>query len=131
MISTSCEVGCGGLVLTFCLREPVERPLPEDALISVWVVDGALSIVLSPEDRPTPESTRLTRFREGCCFESWVCIVLYVSAWTPFCNVSVPVCCLGCSGVMSRCSVNLAWPRSDETHGRKFVCTDCMDEEVQ
>lgn len=54
----------GELDLTFCLREPVERPEPEDALMSVWV-DWAFSILLSPEDRPTPESTRLTRFREG------------------------------------------------------------------
>jgi hypothetical protein len=31
--------------------------------------------VLSPEDRPTPESTRLTRFKEGCCCEMEVCMV--------------------------------------------------------
>lgn len=31
--------------------------------------------MLSPEDRPSPESVRLTRFKEGCCCEMEVCMV--------------------------------------------------------
>lgn len=86
-----CEVDSGRLVLTFCLREPVERPEPEEALRSFGVDvdwDWGLSMVDSPEaeDRPTPESTRLTRFKEGCCCESCVCIVSS-AAWTPFGSV--------------------------------------------
>lgn len=69
-------LGFGEIILTFCLLEPVERPEPEDARgPRSFSLFGAVSIVPSPEDRPTPESTRLTRFKEGCCCESEVCIV--------------------------------------------------------